>query len=103
MIDISEIFTPQRAQNVMTEDDVKKVFSLYENYHDVTEFCRIVPFSEIHEKNYTLTVNNYVAKEEEDTLTPDEIRQNYFEAFDSAISAENVMKELLTGGLALRS
>ncbi len=98
MIDASGIFTPQRAQNIMTEDDVKKVFSLYENYRDVPELCRIVPFSEIRGKNYTLAVNNYVAKVEEASLMPDEIRRNYFDAFDSAMSAENVMKELLTEG-----
>ena len=98
MINASRIFTPQRAQNIMTEDDVRKVFALYENYHDVPELCRIVPFTEIREKNYTLAVNNYVAKEEESTLTPDEIRRNYYDALNSAMSAENVMKELLTEG-----
>ena len=98
MIDASGIFTPQRAQNIMTEDDVKKVFSLYENYHDVQELCRIVPFSEIREKNYTLAVNNYVAKEEEASLTPAEIRRNYYDAYSNVISAENTMKELLTKG-----
>ena len=98
MIDASGIFTPQRAQNVMTEDDVRKVFALYENYHDVPKLCRIVPFSEIREKNYSLAVNNYAAKEEQAAFTPDEIRRNYYGAFSSVISAENVMKELLTEG-----
>ena len=98
MIDASGIFTPQRAQNVMTENDVRKVFALYENYHDVPELCRVVPFSEIREKNYTLAVNNYVAKEEEASLTPDEIRRNYFDALDSVRSAENVMRSLLHEG-----
>ena len=98
MIDASGIFTPQRAQNVMTEDDVRKVFALYENYNAVPELCSIVPFSEIREKNYSLAVNNYVAKEEQAAFTPDESRRNYYDAFSSAVSAENVMKELLTEG-----
>ena len=75
-----------------------KVFALYENYHDVPEFCRIVTFSEIREKNYTLAVNDYIAKDENDSLTPDEIRRNYYDAFESAMSAENEMKNLLIKG-----
>ena len=98
MIDASGIFTPQRAQNIMTEDDVRKVFALYENYRDVPELCRIVPFSEIREKNYTLAVNNYVAKQEEESLTPEEIRRNYYDALSSVMSAENEMKSLLREG-----
>lgn len=98
MIDASGIFTPQRAQNIMTEDDVKKVFSLYENYHDVSEFCRIVSFSEIREKNCTLAVNNYIAKEEQNSLTPAEIRRNYYEAYSDVVSAEDTMRTLLLEG-----
>ena len=98
MIDASGIFTPQRAQNVMTKDDVKKVFALYENYLDVPELCRIVPFSEIREKNYSLAVNNYIVKEEAAALTPAEIRKNYLNAFNAVIFAENIMKNLLING-----
>ena len=98
MIDASDIYTPQRAQNIMTEDDVKKVFALYEDYHDVPALCRIVSFTEIRGKNYTLAVNNYIAKEEQNSLTPGEIRKNYYDAYTDVVSAENIMKNLLREG-----
>lgn len=32
MIDASSIYTAQRAQNVMSEDDIERVFKLYADY-----------------------------------------------------------------------
>lgn len=42
MIDASEIYTPQRAQDYMSEDDIEEVYKLYTDYQDVIERCKIV-------------------------------------------------------------
>ena len=55
MIDGSGIYTPQRAQNIMTEADIQ-------------------------------------------TVPPEEIRRQYFEAYDEMIKAETRMRELLLKG-----
>lgn len=62
MIDASSIYTPQRAQNIMTDDDIQKVFDYYTNYEDVIEHVEIVNIDDIRGKDYTLAINNYVKK-----------------------------------------
>ena len=98
MIDGSVIYTPQRAQNIMTESDIQKVFSYYTAYEDVIEKVKVVSIAEIKEKDYTLSVNNYIEKKEQETIPPEEIKRRYFQAFDEMIEAENRMKDLLLKG-----
>lgn len=98
LIDASNIYTPQRAQNIMTEEDIGKVYALYTGYQDVVEQCRVVTLSDIRDKGYTLAVNNYIEKKEQETVPPAEVRRRYFEAYNAVIAAEDTMKKLLLEG-----
>ena len=98
MIDGSGIYTPQRAQNIMTEADIQTVFDYYTTYEDVIEKVKIVTIADIREKDYSLAINNYIEKEEQETVPPEEIRRQYFEAYDKMIEAETRMRELLLKG-----
>lgn len=98
LIDASSIYTPQRAQNIMTNDDINKVFKLYNEYRDVVEKVKIVTISDVREKGYTLAVNNYIEKKEQEIVPPAEIRRQYFEAFDEMLEAEETMRKLLLDG-----
>ena len=98
MIDGSGIYTPQRAQNIMTEDDIQTVYSLYTAYEDVIEKVKAVTIPEIQEKDYSLAINNYIEKKEQETVPPAEIRRQYFEAFKEMIDAEEKMRQLLMEG-----
>lgn len=98
MIDASDIYTPQRAQNIMTENDINKVFALYKDYEDVIEKVKIVTIPQIKEKDYSLAINNYIDKKEQETVSPAEVRRKYFEAYDEMISAEEKMRKLLVDG-----
>ncbi len=98
MIDASDIYTPQRAQNIMTENDINKVFALYKGYEDVIEKVKIVTIPQIKEKDYSLAINNYIDKREQETVSPAEVRRKYFEAYDEMISAEEKMRKLLVDG-----
>lgn len=98
LIDASNIFTPQRAQNIMTEEDINKVYSLYEAYEDVPEKVKIVTLADLRERGYTLAVNSYIEKEEEEKISPQEARRQYFEAYEEMISAEEKMRKLLLEG-----
>ena len=42
LIDASKIYTPKRAQNIMTDENIDDVYKLYENYTDEKEKCKIV-------------------------------------------------------------
>ena len=98
LIDASKIYTPQRAQNIMTEEDIKKVFFLYTAYRDEVEQCKIVSVSDIQNKHYTLAVNSYIDKKEIEAVPPEEIRRQYFEAYNAVLEAEEKMKRLLREG-----
>ena len=98
MIDGSGIYTPQRAQNIMTEADIQTVFDYYIAYEDVIEKVKIVTIVDIREKDYSLAINNYIEKKEQETVPPEEIRRQYFEAYDEMIEAETRMRELLLKG-----
>ncbi len=99
MIDASNIFTPQRAQNIMTDDDILKVFEYYTGYEDVIEHVKIVKLDDIRDKDYTLAINNFIEKKEQETIPHVEVRREYFEAFDEMVEAEEkMMKLLLEGG-----
>ena len=98
MIDASNIYTPQRAQNIMTEEDIQKIFTLYTNYEDVIEQVKIVTLDDIRQKDYTLAINNYIEKKEAEIVPPEEVRRQYFAALQEVKDAEEAMKRLLVEG-----
>lgn len=98
MIDASDIYTAQRAQNIMTDDDISKVFKLYTDYKDVIEKVKVVTIPDVREKDYTLAINNYIEKKEQEIIPPAEVRRQYFEAFDEMLEAEETMRNLLVQG-----
>ena len=98
MIDASNIYTPQRAQNIMSDTDVEEIFNLYTDYQDVVEKSKVVTLEEIRNKEYSLAINNYVEKKKQEVTPPEEVRKQYFEALQATREAEVYMKELLIEG-----
>lgn len=98
MIDATSIYTAMRAQNIMTEEDIQTVFDLYTSYEDVIEKVKVVTLDDIRDKDYTLSVNTYVEKKEQEVVSPEIVRQQYFAALDEVREAENKLKELLLKG-----
>ncbi len=98
MIDASTIYTPQRAQNIMTEEDIQKVYDLFVGYEDVVEKVKVVTLADIRKHDYTLAINNYIDKKEVETVPPAEIRRQYFEAYEEMVAAEDRMRQLLVEG-----
>ena len=98
MIDASGIYTPQRAQNIMTEDNVQEVFRLYESYENVVERAKIVTLEEVRRRDYSLAVNQYIERKEQEKVVPSEVRRQYFEALEEVYRAEERMRKLLIAG-----
>jgi type I restriction enzyme M protein len=98
MINASDIYTALRAQNIMTEDEIMKVFKLYTDYKDVIEKVKVVTIPDVREKDYTLAINNYIDMKEQEMVSPAEVRRQYFEAFDEMLGAEETMRSLLMEG-----
>ncbi len=98
LIDASNIYTPKRAQNIMTDDDIQQVCNLYADYKDVIEKCKIVTLDEIKEKNYTLSVNSYIEKKTQETIDPAVVKKEFLEALSAVTTAEDKLKRLLVEG-----
>ena len=81
LIDASNIYTPKRAQNIMTDDDIQQVCDLYADYKDVIEKCKIVTLDDIKAKDYTLSVNSYIEKKQQETIDPAVVKKEFLEAF----------------------
>ena len=60
MIDGTKILTPKRAQNILEQKDVDRLYELYVNYENVEDFSQVVTLKEIVEKGYDLSPNKYV-------------------------------------------
>lgn len=97
-IDASNIYTAQRAQNIMTEGNVEEVFNLYKDYEDVIEKSKIATIEDIRTKDYTLSVNSYIEKAAQEAISPKEVKKNFLIALDEAVAAEKNLKRLLIEG-----
>ncbi|MEC1781812.1 N-6 DNA methylase [Schinkia azotoformans] len=97
-IDASNIYTAQRAQNIMTEKNIDETFNLYQDYEDVIEKAKIATIEDIRKKDYTLSVNSYIEKAPQETICPKEVKKAFFSALDEAIAAEEKFKRLLVEG-----
>lgn len=98
LIDASNIYTAQRAQNIMTESDIQEVFGLWTSYNDIIEKVKVVTLEEIRSKDYTLAVNTYIEKKKQEIIPPEVVKQQYFEAYEEMLNAETNLKELLIKG-----
>lgn len=98
MIDASEIYTPQRAQDYMSEEDIETVYKLYTDYQDVVERCKIVTLQDIKDKDYTLSTNAYIEKKPMAITPPSVVRERYFAAYNKALEQEKKLRELLKEG-----
>ena len=98
LINAESIYTPMRAQNIMTEENIQEVFSLYQNYEDVIEKVKVVNLDDIKAKNYSLSVSNYIEKKPEEAINPEKVKAEYFAAVQEVLENEKKTKELLLAG-----
>ena len=95
LIDATSIYTAMRAQNIMTIEDINKVFNLYQNYEGVVEKCSIVDTQSIGD---TLMPFDYIQKKEKEKLNPDQIIKDFFSINDRIKNCEEKMLAELTNG-----
>ena len=95
LVDGSTLYTAQRAQNIMTDENVEAAYKLYADYQDVVDLAKVVTIDEIAAKDYTLSVNSYIEKTQQEVVDPAVVRQRYFDAVDEVRAAEDNLIELL--------
>ena len=60
MIDATKILTQKRAQNILSQEDVDRIFQLYTDYKDVEDYAKVVTLDDVKAKEYNLSPNRYV-------------------------------------------
>lgn len=98
LIDATKIYTPKRAQNEMSEEDILEVYNLYRDYKDVIEKSKIVTISDLDAAGNTLAVNTYIKKKKQEVISPKVVRERYREAVANVKKAEEKLKRLLIEG-----
>ena len=98
MIDATNIYTAQRAKNVMTEADTDQVYHLWQDYKDEIDKCAIVDLDTIRAKDYTLSVNTYIEKTPAPPIDPKKVRAEFFAALKEVQESEAALMELLKEG-----
>lgn len=99
IIDASRIFTAQRAQNVLTKENVEEIFKLYTDFENVDEKAAIVSLEDISRMDYSLAVNRYVKRKETPILPLEEAYTTFVAAFQNMEEQESRLeKRLLDGG-----
>lgn|GEM_PF-45256 len=98
MIDATNIYTAQRAKNVMTEADTDQVYQLWKGYENVIDKCAIVDLDTIKSKDYTLSVNTYIEKTPAPPIDPKKIRAEFYAALKEVRDSEEELTRLLKEG-----
>ena len=65
LIDGSEIYTPKRAQNELSLDNIQTLYDLYADYSDVTERCKIVTLKDVEDSGFDLSVKRYIERKKQ--------------------------------------
>lgn len=102
MIDGSKILTQKRAQNILSDVDVDRLYKLYSDYVDVEDFAKVVTHEEIAAKGYDLSVNKYVDYHKEAVRSYEEVKAEFDAAILGVKVATAKFRDLLKKGGLLK-
>ncbi len=88
MIDATKILTQKRAQNILSDADVDRIYELYKNYEDVEDFVKVVTLDEIANKEYNLSPNRFIDYHKEDVRPYNEVLAEFKAAIQAVKDAE---------------
>ncbi len=91
-IEASKEFKSQKAQNVLTEEHIEKIYSTYKKRNDIEKFARKVDLKEIEENDFNLNITRYV-----DTFVEEEpvdIKANLKELAELEPELQRLEKEM---------
>lgn len=98
LIDASDTYTPQRAQKIMTDLDIKKIYDLFNDYKDKVDYAKIVTLEDLKEGDYSLAVAKYIEKKKHIAVSPEEVKEAYYRAVEDVNEAEMRLTALLIEG-----
>lgn len=88
MIDATKILTQKRAQNILSQEDVDRIFHLYTDYKDVEDYAKVVTLDDVKAKEYNLSPNRYVDYHKEEVKPYAEVLAEFKAAVQAVKDAE---------------
>ena len=95
MVDGSKILTVKRAQNVLSDSDIDRLYQLYLDYSDIEDYSKVVSLAEIKDKSFDLSPNKYVDYHKEEIRPYDDVLNDFRLAYSRMIEAEKKFKTLI--------
>ena len=95
MIDGTKILTPKRAQNILEQKDVDRLFELYINYENVEDFSQVVTLDDIAAKGYDLSPNKYVQYHREAIKPYTEVLAEFKAAYEEVKLREAEFRKII--------
>ncbi len=95
MVDGTKILTPKRAQNILSQENLDRLYALYANYEDVEDYARVVTLDEIREKDYDLSPNKYVNYHREAIRPYAEVLAEFKAAYAEVLQREEEFAKLI--------
>ena len=95
MIDGTKILTPKRAQNILEQKDIDRLYELYKNYENVEDFSQVVTLEEIAEKGYDLSPNKYVQYHREAIKSYAEVLAEFKAAYEEVKLRETEFRKII--------
>ena len=98
MVDGSKILTQKRAQNILSDADVDRLYQLYAGFADVEDFSKVVTREEVAAKGFDLSVNKYVQYHQEAVRSYAEVKADFDAALAGVKAATEKFRALLEKG-----
>ena len=95
MIDGSRILTQKRAQNILSDEDIDRLYGLYADFKDVEDFAKVVTLEDIAAKGYDLSVNKYVNYHAAEVRGYDEVKKDFDDAMSDVQAKTKRFRALL--------
>ncbi len=70
LINASKEYVKGRPKNILSEEGIKKILDVYENWKEVEGFSRIITIEEVRKNDYNLSPLRYVGNNEIEELEP---------------------------------
>ncbi len=67
-IDASKYFTPEKNANIITDEDIDRIYNAYVNRVDIEKFSHVASLDEIRENDYNCNVPRYVDSFEKEEI-----------------------------------
>lgn len=95
MVDGREILTVKRAQNILSDSDIERLYQLYLDYTDIEDYSKVVSLEEIKDKSFDLSPNKYVDYHKEEIRPYEDVLNDFRTAYSRMIEAEKKFKTLI--------